>query len=339
MGLLRLLESIRFPAMDSIMSAITCLGDELAFMAIAMLVFWCLNKRYGYFIFLVNFTGTVIMLIVKLLVRAPRPWIRDPAFTIVESARASAQDYSFPSGHAMTAAGTFGVLAVTGGRKWIRWLCGILILLVAFSRLYLGVHFFKDVIVGLLVGGILVLLFLHMFTSDERFAVKGIRMLSIMIVFTGILLAFVKLWRFPEDINADYLAAGEKNAYTILGAVIGLAVVYFYDSIYVNFDTRAPFFGQLLKYVLGMAALFGLKVGLKPLLAAAGFTGPIQDTIRYFAMVVFAGCIWPLSFPLFAKVGKVKEAPVCEAAPAEEAAEEAAAEIKEETNDTQEDAQ
>ena len=312
MALLRLLESIRFPALDKFMSVITYLGDETAFIAIALLVFWCLNKRYGYFLFLVNVSATVVMQILKLLVRTPRPWVRDPGFTIVEAAREAAAGYSFPSGHTSCVTGTLGVIAVTSERKWLRRVCGGLILLVAFSRMYLGVHYFSDVIVGFLIGAFFVLLFLHLFTSDERFAARGLWMLPIMIVSSCIFLAFVKLWPFPAGVTAEHLAGGTKNAYSLAGTVIGLAVVYLFDSSYLKFETGAPFLGQVLKYVLGLAIMLGLKTGLKSLLLAVGFTGPIQNTIRYFVITVFAGCIWPLSFPLLARVGKRKQPPVTE---------------------------
>ena len=47
MEFLRLLESARLPALDAFFSAVTYLGDELAFMALALLLFWCVDKRTG----------------------------------------------------------------------------------------------------------------------------------------------------------------------------------------------------------------------------------------------------------------------------------------------------
>ena len=78
MGFLKLLENIRFPAMTSFMSVLTYLGDELCFMAIALLFFWCINKRIGYFIFSVGLTGSIINQFLKLHFRVPRPWVLDP---------------------------------------------------------------------------------------------------------------------------------------------------------------------------------------------------------------------------------------------------------------------
>ena len=115
MGVLYALESIRTPALDKIMSVITLLGGELFFMVIAVTVFWCVSKREGYYLMIVGFFGTVINQFLKILCCVPRPWIKDPDFTIVESARAEATGYSFPSGHTQNAVATYGGMARHGG--------------------------------------------------------------------------------------------------------------------------------------------------------------------------------------------------------------------------------
>ena len=90
MDVLRFLESIRLPALDTLMQLITEGGGELVFMVLAITVFWCIDKRCGYYIFTVGFFGTIINQFLKLAFRIPRPWVLDPNFTIVESARAGA---------------------------------------------------------------------------------------------------------------------------------------------------------------------------------------------------------------------------------------------------------
>ena len=145
MGFLRLLESIRIPALNVFFSGITYCGDEIAFMVVAFALFWCVNKRTGYYAFLVGLFGTVGNQWLKIACRIPRPWVLDPNFTIVESARAAATGYSFPSGHTQNAVGTFGAMALRTERKWVRGVCITLIVLVPFSRMYLGVHTPLDV--------------------------------------------------------------------------------------------------------------------------------------------------------------------------------------------------
>ena len=145
MGVLYALESIRTPALDKIMSVITLLGGELFFMVIAVTVFWCVSKREGYYLMIVGFFGTVINQFLKILCCVPRPWIKDPDFTIVESARAEATGYSFPSGHTQNAVATYGGIARYTRRGWLRVVLVVLTVLIAFSRMYLGVHTPLDV--------------------------------------------------------------------------------------------------------------------------------------------------------------------------------------------------
>ena len=90
MGFLRLLESVRVPALDTLFSGITYFGDELAFLALALLLFWCVDKRTGYYVFVVGLFGTLANQFLKITCRIPRPWVLDPDFTIVEAARAAA---------------------------------------------------------------------------------------------------------------------------------------------------------------------------------------------------------------------------------------------------------
>ena len=44
---LRTLEGLRFPAMDSLMQAVTELGSEIVFLVVALVLFWCISKREG----------------------------------------------------------------------------------------------------------------------------------------------------------------------------------------------------------------------------------------------------------------------------------------------------
>ena len=103
MQVLYFFESIRNPVLNFLMSLVTRLGEETIFIALAILVFWCFDKKHGYFLITIGFLGTVINQFLKVLFRIPRPWVKDPNFTIVESAREAATGYSFPSGHTQSA--------------------------------------------------------------------------------------------------------------------------------------------------------------------------------------------------------------------------------------------
>ena len=120
MGFLYFLEDIRMPVLNEFMLAITTLGEETAFLVIALVLFWCVNKYLGYYVLSVGFIGTICNQFLKLLFRIPRPWVLDPDFTILESAREAATGYSFPSGHTQSAVGTFGSICYTAKNKLVK---------------------------------------------------------------------------------------------------------------------------------------------------------------------------------------------------------------------------
>ena len=156
MELLYWFESVRTPVLDALMSLVTHLGEEACFMAAALLVLWCVDKRRGYYLLTVGFAGTLASQWLKIACRVPRPWVRDPGFTIVESARAEAGGYSFPSGHTQCAVGWLGGVARFSRSVWVRIVCVALLLAVPVSRMYLGVHTPADVGVSFVLAAALV---------------------------------------------------------------------------------------------------------------------------------------------------------------------------------------
>ena len=127
---------------------------------------------------------------------------------------------------------------------------------------------------------------------------------GVMIVLNLAYLLYAELWPFPADVDAANLAEGRKNAYTLLGAVLGMTGAYFIDRKYVHFDVRAVWWAQALKVVLGLALTVALRTVLKaPLLALFGGHN-IAHLLRYFIMVLFAGGVWPMTFRWFGRLGK-----------------------------------
>lgn len=298
------LESIRTPVLDAIMSVITMAGEETVFLAIALFIFWCLDKKRGYLFLLIGFTGIIVNQILKLTFRIPRPWIKDPSFTVVDSAVDAATGYSFPSGHTQNVADTFGCIAYGTHRRWLRIASVVLILLVAFSRMYLGVHTPLDVGVSLLIGAVLIFALYPLF---DRLFEKETYLLTALAVAVLVSIGFVlytELFPFPADIDPHNLAGGQKNAYTMLGCSLGLLISFAIDKKWLHFDTKATLSGQIGKLAVGAGLALVIKSALKaPLLALFG--GHTSATaLRYFLVVIFAGAVWPLTFPLWAKLGQ-----------------------------------
>ena len=304
MELLYVLEGLRTPVGDAFFSLITHLGEETLFIVAGLLVFWCIDKWEGYYLLSVGLTGTVINQFLKLWFRVPRPWVKDPNFTIVESARAEATGYSFPSGHTQSSVGVFGSAARWHRQKTVRLVCILLCVLVPLSRMYLGVHTPADVGVSVVVA--LALVFgLYPVIRKAADSPRTMRtLLACMVALAAGYLAFVSLYPFPADVDVSNLSHGTKNAYTMLGCMLGVWAVYEVDSRWTRFDTEAPLPGQICKLALGLGLLLAIKIGAKAPLQALFTNDYLADGLRYFLMVVFAGCVWPRTFHLWKKIGK-----------------------------------
>ena len=308
MEFLYFLESLRTPALDFFFSLITHFGEETIFIVLGILFFWCINKKQGYYLLSIGLLGTILNQFLKLLYRIPRPWVRDPNFTIVESARAEATGYSFPSGHTQASVGIFGGIARANRQRWLRILCLALCILVPLSRLYLGVHTPADVLVSIAVALVLIFGFypiLHRAFSAGEAGKKTMRLFmgGTVVLALGFLL-FVHCYPFPADIDLHNLESGMKNAYKMLGCLLGLWLSYEVDLSYTHFDTKAVWWVQILKLILGLLPVLAIKAGLKEPLYALLPSTYAADGIRYFLLTAFAGAVWPLTFRWWSQIGQ-----------------------------------
>ena len=305
MDFLYLLEGLRTPWLDSIVALLTHLGGELVFLVAALTVFWCADKRQGYYLLSVGFLGTLVNQFLKITCRIPRPWVRDPNFTIVESARAEATGYSFPSGHSTSSVGTFGVLATEGKYRWLRIISLVLCFLIPLTRLYLGVHTPADVLVGSAIPlFFIVVLRPVIYQNDGKHLPK---LLGVMLLLSAAFVAYMELFPFPDDVDAANLHSAVKNSYTLLGALVGMILVWYVDQKR-NFSTEAVWYAQILKTVLGLALALAVKEGLRLPLDTLFGGHMIARAVRYMVLVIFAGILWPMTFPWFQKLGRKDEA-------------------------------
>lgn len=305
MGLLYFLENLRFPALDKLMLIVTQLGEETAFLVAAMIVFWCVDKKKGYYVMAVGFLGTLVNQFLKLIFRVPRPWVADPDFTVVEGAVEAAAGFSFPSGHSTSAVGTFGAIGYASGNSVVKWICYGICVLVPFSRMYLGVHTPADVLVGAALSVVMIRILSPMVRRHSESGTKNL--LAMLLLLSVCLLLFTKFYPFTiAESELHNLTSGNKNAYTMLGAIAGLMVAYPLERKYVNFETKAVWWAQILKTVLGFAVVLAVKEGLKSPLDALFAGHMAARAVRYFLVVMMAGLVWPMTFRWFSKIGVKK---------------------------------
>ena len=304
MDLLYFFEGLRNPVCDVFFSLITHLGEETVFIVVGILFYWCINKWDGYYLFAVGLMGTVINQFLKLWFRIPRPWVRDPEFTIVESARAEATGYSFPSGHTQSAIGTFGGIARLNKRPWVRVLCIAACVLIPLSRMWLGVHTPADVGVSIAVGLVLVFGLYPLLRKAQKSKITMRLVMGVLIALAAAFLVFVYVYPFPADTDPTNYEHGLTNAYKMLGCLAALWLSYEVDEAYTHFDTQAVWWAQILKLVVGLIPLLLIKSVLKTPMHQLIGDVYIADGLRYFLLTAFAGCVWPLTFKFWSKLGK-----------------------------------
>ncbi len=298
MEILHLLEKIRNPVLDALMLMLTELGGEIPVLVIALIFFWCIDKRKAYYIVSVGFLGILANQFMKMLFRVPRPWYRDPNFHPVEAAKEGAGGYSFPSGHSQNAVGIFGSVAAMEKNKLLRIACVAACLIVPFTRLYLGVHTPVDVLVGSAMALVLMFAVRPLIFSEDGKKVPYV--LTFMAVLSVIYLAFMHIWPSIVEITEENYASGMANAYTIVGSLFGFLVAYFVDAKWIRFSEKAVWWAQLIKILGGLLIVLAIRKGLSaPLANLLGQN--LGRMVRYFTIVVFSGAIWPVAFQIFPK--------------------------------------
>ncbi len=306
MSFLYFLESLRNPVCDAIFSFITLFGDETIFMVVGLLVFWCFDKYQGYYLLTTGFFGTIVNQFLKMLCRIPRPWVQDPNFTIVESAREAAKGYSFPSGHTQTSVGLFGGIARWNKQKIVRIACISLCVLVPLSRMYLGVHTPLDVGVSLVLALIMIFAAYPLFKKAEKSPKVMYIILGVLTLLTVGYLIFAIAFPFPADTDPHNLESAQKNAYTLIGCMLGLILTYTVDLKFTHFPTRALWWVQIIKIAGGLLLVLAVKEGMRYPLDAIFGGHLVSRAVRYFLMVVVGGVLWPMTFKYFSRISGKK---------------------------------
>lgn len=141
-------QRFKAPYLDNFMRIITHSGD-MNLLYIMLVIYFYFTRQIKYSINILVATAMVLVvcnIFFKNIARRQRPYDRYPTINVKISPRPN--DYSMPSGHTFMA---FAIATVLWGSPWMAWAYGLAVLM-GISRMYVGVHYLSDVLVGMICG-------------------------------------------------------------------------------------------------------------------------------------------------------------------------------------------
>ena len=156
-------------------SFFTYFGEDLAILAVILIVYLGIDKEKGRIIGLTVITAVTLNPMIKNVFNRRRPYFDHaeisclrPVASGADVMDVAAQGFSFPSAHSMCSAALYGTLAMQFKKRWLTIVCIVLPLLVGLSRVCLGVHYPTDVLVGWICGVLLMLLLPVLYRKVKR---------------------------------------------------------------------------------------------------------------------------------------------------------------------------
>jgi len=271
------------PWAEGFFRLITELGSDMFYVALILTSFWAYKKREAISVVWVLLVSVLTNYWIKLAIAHERP---DPFYWLEG---ADATNYSTPSGHAQNSAMLFGFIAAKAKRWWMYVVSTVLILLIGISRVYIGVHYLEDVLLGWALG--FALLAFLLFTEKrltQFFARYKFEHLYLLLFLFGLVATAISTYLLPQPPNDNFGALG--------GLVMGVAIGLLLERRYVNF-TVEPVGGQkwrvVVRVVLGLLLVFAAMIGLAGVLPTANVW---LRAARYALVAIIGAFVWPLIF-------------------------------------------
>lgn len=288
----------------------TFLGELNTVLVIMAAVYWCVSKDFGTYL-LMGWSGNrIVNGALKVTACAYRPWIRDPRIVPYGNAINTATGYSFPSGHTMNAGAVFGGVAVRRDMPFAaRAATGIIVVFVAFSRNFLGVHTPQDVLVGGIAGVLVMLLTCRLMKRLEENPGKDILVAGIGIGIAVIVALYAGLKSYPEDYDAagKLIVDGAKMAndtFKAVGWCIAFLTGWVLERRFVRFTTDGLTIGQRLsRLCVGLLSYYAVSLIFAPLIKNA-IDGALGTFVSCFVQMMYIVFIFPLFVQLAEKHGK-----------------------------------
>ena len=256
--------------MAGFFSKMTWLGELNTALIIMALLYWCVSKDFGAYL-LMGWSGNrLVNGMLKVTVCAYRPWIRDARVVPYGDSITTATGYSFPSGHTMNAATVYGGGAVRKDLpRVLRIVLGLLVLLVAFSRNYLGVHTPQDVLVGAAAGILVMWLTVKLMEWVKIHPEKDLLVVCIGVglAIAVAIYAAVKPYPVDKDAAGKVLVEGAKMAndtFKGVGWCAAFLTGWILERRFVQFSTDISMVKRFTRLAVGLLSYYAVSLIFVP---------------------------------------------------------------------------
>lgn len=287
MEFLYFLESIRNGFLNMFFIICTSFGEELVLISLFAVIYWCINKKLAYRIAFSYFLSGAAVQGLKIHFRIERPWVLDPKFKPVEQVMDTATGYSFPSGHTQSSTSLYSSIAFHFRKRAVCIGAFVLIAAVMLSRMYLGCHTPKDVLVSFAVTIVISGAVSFVFDNFNSTLLTDI-LVSVLVFTLSAALFGYSYYLVGTGATTDVLA---MDCFKAAGAGAGFAVGWFIEKHYIRFNPKnSHLWLQILKVVIGLAGALIIKSGLKLILGNT----MLSNTVRYLFVILWIAVGFPL---------------------------------------------
>ena len=288
------------------LSKMTWLGELNTALVIMALIYWCVSKDFGAYL-LMGWSGNrLVNGLLKVTFCAYRPWIRDARIVPYGDSITTATGYSFPSGHTMNAATVYGGGAVRKDvPRALRVALGLLVLLVAFSRIYLGVHTPQDILVGAAAGILVMALTVKLMDWVKLHPEKDLAVVCVGVVLAILVAVYAAVKPYPTDtdVTGRILVDGAKMAndtFKGVGWCSAFLTGWILERRFVRFSTDIPMMKRITRLTFGLLSYYAVSLILVPVLMDL-ISGAPGTFVSCYAQMFYVSFLFPLLIKRFEK--------------------------------------